>query len=328
MGTSVTSPAPKFLLGGPEETHLYHNSTLALEIDTGEIRWYYQHLNDHWDLDHPFERLLVETRVTPNPSEVSWINPRLQSGEVRKVITGIPGKTGIVYTLDRETGEFLWATPTNYQNVILDIDGATGAVTINPEVIFRELEQEVFVCPTWAGGKDWEAGAYSPLTHTMYYPLRNTCGQMLATSNFESERARELTRGGQGGLAIYSLASRHQITPGTDYLGTVRAISVETGETTWLHEQRAHTMSLVATGGGLVFGGDANGRFKAFDDRTGEVLWEINLGSSVSGYPITYAVDGRQYVAVNTGAGSINLTPELRPSRGTSLFVFALPSRE
>ncbi len=84
----------------------------------------------------------------------------------------------------------------------------------------------------------------------------------------------------------------------------------------------------VATGGGLVFGGDANGRFKAFDDRTGEVLWEINLGSSVSGYPITYAVDGRQYVAVNTGSGSINLTPELRPSRGTSLFVFALPSRE
>ena len=85
-------------------------------------------------------------------------------------------------------------------------------------------------------------------------------------------------------------------------------------------------MSLVATGGGLIFGGDSNGRFRAFDDETGEVLWEINLGSSVSGYPITYAVDGRQYVAVNTGAGSINLTPELRPSRGTDLFVFSLPS--
>jgi alcohol dehydrogenase (cytochrome c) len=328
VGTSVTSPAPKFLLGGADETHLYHNSTLALEIDTGEIRWYYQHLNDHWDLDHPFERLLIDTRVAPDPVEVSWINPRLQPGEERKVVTGIPGKTGIVYTLDRETGEFLWATPTNYQNVISQIDGATGAVTVNPEVIFRELEQEVFVCPTWAGGKDWEAGAYSPLTHTMYYPLRNTCGQMLATSNFESDRARALTAGGQGGLAIYSLASRHQITPGTDNLGTVRAISVETGETTWLHEQRAHTMSLVATGGGLVFGGDANGRFRAFDDRTGEVLWQVNLGSSVSGYPITYSVDGRQYVAVNTGAGSINLTPELRPSRGSNLFVFALPSRD
>ena len=328
MGTSVTSPAPKFYLGGTENTHLYHNSTLALEVETGEIRWYYQHLNDHWDLDHPFERLLVDTPVAPNPDAVQWINPRLQSGEVRKVITGIPGKTGLVYTLDRETGEFLWATPTIRQNVIENIDGATGTVTVNQEVVFRAVEQEVFVCPTWAGGKDWEAGAYSPRTRTMYYPLRNTCAQMLATADFESVRAQALTAGGQGGLAIYSLAARHQIAPGTDNLGTVRAISVETGETSWLYETRAGTMSLVATGGGLIFGGDSNGRFRAFDDETGEVLWEINLGSSVSGYPITYAVDGRQYVAVNTGAGSMNLTPELRPSRGTDLFVFALPSRD
>ncbi len=65
QGTSVTSPAPKFLLGGVENTHLYHNSTLALDVETGEIRWYYQHLNDHWDLDHPFERLLVDTAVAP-----------------------------------------------------------------------------------------------------------------------------------------------------------------------------------------------------------------------------------------------------------------------
>jgi PQQ-dependent dehydrogenase (methanol/ethanol family) len=326
LGTSVTSPAPKFFLGGTENTHLYHNSTLALEVDSGEIRWHYQHLNDHWDLDHPFERLLVETAVTPDPDAVSWINPNLQIGEVRKVVTGIPGKTGIVYTLDRATGEFLWATPTVYQNVIEDIDGASGAVTVNPEVIFRESEQVVFVCPTWIGGKDWEAGAYSPLTNTMYYPLRNTCAQMLATADFSSDTAQALTAGGQGGLAIYSLAARHQIAPGTDNLGTVRAISAETGVTKWLYEQRAGTMSLVATGGGLIFGGDSNGRFRAFDHETGEVLWEVNLGSSVSGYPITFAVDGQQYVAVNTGGGQINLTPELHPSRGTNLFVFALPT--
>ena len=325
LGTSVTSPAPKFYLGGTENTHLYHNSTLALEVETGEIRWHFQHLNDHWDLDHPFERLLVETRVAPDPDAVTWINPNLQSGEVRKVITGIPGKTGIIYTLDRATGEFLWATPTVFQNVVESIDVTTGVATENPEVIFTESEQVVFVCPTWTGGKDWEAGAYSPLTNTMYYPLRNTCAQMLATADFDSDTARALTAGGQGGLAIYSLAARHQITPGTDNLGTVRAISVETGETKWLYEQRAGTMSLVATGGGLIFGGDANGRFRAFDHETGEVLWEVNLGSSVSGYPITYAVDGVQYVAVNTGGGQINLTPELRPSRGTNLFIFALP---
>ena len=157
IGTSVTSPAPKFLIGGIGNTHLYHNSTLALDADTGEIVWYYQHLNDHWDLDHPFERLLVDTAVAPDPAAVTWINPRLQPGERRRVVTGIPGKTGVVYTLDRETGEFLWARPTVAQNVISGIDGATGAVTENAEVVFRSEGQEVMACPTWQGGKDWES---------------------------------------------------------------------------------------------------------------------------------------------------------------------------
>ncbi|MEE2778652.1 MAG: PQQ-binding-like beta-propeller repeat protein [Acidobacteriota bacterium] len=328
IGTSVTSPAPKFLIGGSDKKHLYHNSTLALDVETGEIRWYYQHLNDHWDLDHPFERLLVDTEVAPDADAVSWINPNIEPGEMRKVVTGIPGKSGVVYTLDRETGEFLWATPTNVQNVIRHIDGATGEVFENKEIVFEELEQQVFVCPTWAGGKDWEAGAYSPRTHLMYFPIRNTCAEMIATQNMQSDRVRQLTAGGQGGLEIYSLAARHQIAPGRDNFGTVRAISVTTGEETWLHEQRAGTLSLVATGGGLVFGGDSNGRFKAFDDETGAVLWEIALGASVSGYPISFAVDGRQYVSVSTGPGSIGLTPELRPARGSNLFVFALPERD
>ena len=313
VGTSVTSPAPKFLIGGTDNQHLYHNSTLALDADTGEIVWYYQHLNDHWDLDHPFERLLVDTVVAPDAAAVDWINPRVQPGEVRKVITGIPGKTGVVYTLDRETGEFLWATPTITQNVISHIDGASGAVTENPELVFTGAGQEVLTCPHASGGKDWEAGAYSPLTNTMYYPLRNVCARMMAE--------------GPESTSVYAIAWRPEIAPGTDQVGTVWAISAETGETAWIHEQRSATMSLVATGGGLVFGGDVNGRFRAFDHETGEVLWEINLGSSVSGFPITFAVDGRQYVAVSTGTPRfVNLTPELNnSSQGNNLFVFALP---
>jgi len=315
VGTSVTSPAPKFMLGGVDNKHLYHNSTLALDADTGEIVWYYQHLNDSWDLDHPFERLLVDTAVAPEASEVPWINPGIQPGEVRRVVTGVPGKTGVVYTLDRETGEFLWARNTVTQNVISDIDGATGAVTENAELVFSAEGQEVLACPTWNGGKDWEAGAYSPLTNTMYMPLRNACARMLATT--------------APGTSHYALAVRNQIAPGTDQVGTVHAISAETGETVWLHEQRAATMSLVATGGGLVFGGDNNGRFKAWDQETGEVLWEINLGSAVTSFPISYAVDGRQYIAVGTGTASTaslfgRLTPEIRPSAGNNLFVFAL----
>ena len=317
VGTSVTSPAPKFMIGGTDLKHLYHNSTLALDADTGEIVWYYQHLNDHWDLDHPFERLLVDTAVAPDPAVVPWINPGLQPGEVRKVMTGIPGKTGIVYTLDRATGEFLWAMPTTAQNVVSAIDGVTGAVTENAELVFEREGQDMLICPSFVtGGKDHEAGAYSPLTGLMYYPLRNVCARMMATT--------------EGGVTLYNLAQRQQIAPGTDQVGAVYAISAETGATAWVYEQRAGTTSLIATGGGLVFGGDGNGRFRALDQETGESLWEINLGTSVTGFPITYAVDGRQYVVASTGSSlssrdNMRLTPELRPSNGNNLFVFALP---
>ena len=234
VGTSVTSPAPKFMLGGADLAHLYHNSTLALNADTGEIVWYYQHLNDSWDLDHPFERLLVDTPVRPDPAAVSWINPRLRPGEERRVVTGIPGKTGVVYTLDRETGEFLWATPTITQNVISGIDGATGAVTENAELVFSASGQTVLACPHASGGKDWEAGAYSPLTNTMYMPLRNTCSRMQVRTLEDGDEANRL----------YALAWRSQIAPGTDQVGAVHAISAETGATAWKYEQRAATMSL------------------------------------------------------------------------------------
>lgn len=300
VGTSVTSPAPKFMLGGVDNKHLYHNSTLALDGDTGEIRWYYQHLNDHWDLDHPYERMLVDTAVAPDPDAVTWINPRLQPGETRKVVTGVPGKTGVVYTLDRETGEFLWATPTITQNVISDIDGATGEVTGNAEVTFTRMGQEVLSCPGWGGGKNWPAGAYSPLTNTMYIPMQNMCARVLST---ETDPDR---------LELYQLAARFELAPGKEDRGSIWAISAETGEATWLYEQPAGTQAVVATGGGLVFGGGANGRFRAFDQETGAVLWEINLGSPVLGFPITYEVDGKQYVVASTGDQN-------------NLFVFALP---
>ena len=315
VGTSITSPAPKFMLGGRDLEHLYHNSTLALDADTGDIVWYYQHLTDHWDLDHPFERILVDTAVAPDAAAVDWINPRLRPGERRRVVTGIPGKTGVVYTLDRATGEFLWATPTIAQNVISHIDGATGAVAENSEVVFSATGQQVTVCPSWYGGKDWEAGAYSPLTNAMYMPLRNTCAQQMSLPFEESP--------------FLALSQREELAPGVEELGMVLAISAETGATLWRHDQRAATTSLAATGGGLVFGGDANGRFRAHDHETGAVLWEINIGSPVTGFPITYAVNGRQYVAASTGnTGTTNaqsrLTPELRPSAGNTLFVFAL----
>jgi alcohol dehydrogenase (cytochrome c) len=318
VGTSVTIPAPKFLLGGNDKEHLYHNSTLAIDADTGRIVWHYQHVVDHWDLDHPFERLLVDTAVAPDPTEVAWINPRVKPGERRSVVTGIPGKTGIVYTLDRRTGEFLWARPTVMQNVITTIDGATGKASVNPETLFTGVDQERLVCPGSSGGKNFPAGAYNPQTNVMFYPLQNLC-MMARTTTATRDPAR-----------VYGLSMPNQLAPGTENVGTVYAISAETGKTLWKHEQRAGMMSLVATGGGLVFGGDAHGRFMAFDERNGKILWETNLGSPVSGYPVTFAVDGKQYVAVGTGgslvANSVNrLTPERKGENTAAMHVFALP---
>src|SRR6185369_7275186 len=128
IGTSVTSPAPKFLLAGNDRKYLYHNCTLAIDVATGKIVWYYQHLVDHWDFDHPFERILLDTELAPDKSAVRWISPDIKPGQRYKVVTGIPGKSGIVYTLDRRTGKFLWATPTVQQNVVDRIDGRTGEV--------------------------------------------------------------------------------------------------------------------------------------------------------------------------------------------------------
>jgi len=318
IGTSVTSPAPKFLLAGNDKKYLYHNSTLAIDADTGKLKWYYQHIVDHWDLDHPFERILVDTAVAPDASQVTWINPRLRPGERRKVLTGIPGKTGIVYTLDRETGEFLWARPTNFQNVVSKIDGATGAVTVNPETTFSHAGEERLICPNTNGGKNFPAGAYSPLNNAIFMPVQNTCA-------IESPISDKIVP-----TSAYMLNMKAQIAPGADKIGTVHAVSVETGKTLWKFENRAGVLSLVATGGGLVFGGDTNGRFRALDQDTGKVLWEINLGSPVNGYPITYTANGKQYVAVSTGnslvsSGVNRLAPELKPDGANAIFVFALP---
>jgi len=318
VGTSVTHPAPKFMLAGNDKQYLYHNSTLAINPDTGKIVWYYQHLVDHWDIDHTFERLIVDTQVAPRASAVSWINPRLKAGEKRKVLTGIPGKSGIVYTLDRATGEFLWARPTIRQTLVSNIDGATGKVTVNPESLFHKKGDTAVVCPTMSGGKNWWGGTYSPLTNAMYYTMLNTCATMSATADKPSDDS------------LYAVAGRTTLAPGNNNAGSLYAISVSTGETLWQFDQRAGMLSLLSTGSGLLFGGDANGRFRAFDQKTGKVLWEINLGASVTGYPISYTVNGKQYVAVSTSrpnAQMLSLTPELRVANSNQMFVFALPDR-
>jgi len=309
FGTSVTSPAPKYTMEGNDLQYLYHNSTMALDADTGEIVWFYQHMVDHWDYDFPFERLLVDTAVAPDPDAVEWINPDIEPGREYKVLTGIPGKPGLVYTLDRENGDFLWATPVVYQNLVQDIDVRTGAVTLNPETLFTEVGQEVLTCGGISRG--WPSGTYSPSTNAMYYSLQHTCETVTST----------LTAPDLNNLYGRVQTLNAPRPDGQPYPpNSVAAISVETGEIMWNYEQEAVMMSLMSTDGGLIFGGDNNGRMKALDQSSGELLWEVNVGSTVSGYPTTFMANGKQYLAISTGrslyAGATD---------ANLLFVFALP---
>ncbi len=318
-GTSIASPTPKFELAGNDKDYLYMTSTIALDAKTGKIVWHYQHIHDFWDFDHTFERLLVDTEVAPDKGSVPWINPKVKPGEVRKVLTGAPGKTGIIYTLDRKTGEFLWARPTVQQNVLLGIDVKTGRPINNPAAIFTKPDQALDICPAFTGGKNWTAGAYNPESKLMLVPLQNICS--VVTS------AGPKTGPGQLGMDI---DYRAVMAPGETNVGTIQAISAATGKTAWKYEQRAGTMSLVDTAGGVLFAADAGGRFHAIDDTNGKALWDVNLSAPISGFPVAYGVGGKEFVAVGTGsspeaAGLGRMTPEIQTQNANVLYVFALP---
>ena len=324
-GTGVTAPMPEVLRGSGKADLLYTNSTLAIDPETGRRVWYFQHLpRDNWDLDHVFERMIVTTQVAPSPDEVPWINPGVRSGETRKVITGIPGKTGVVWTLDAKTGQFLWARPTIYQNIMTGVDLRTGRPIINEASTPQSMDNPAFACPYLLGGKDQPSGAYSPLTGAMYMPMNNTCMDIAPSV----EKA--------GPSDGYDLSTKVRHVPGanpaTAPVGRIDAISASTGKTRWSYQQRAPIYgSVLATGGNLVFGGDIVRRFRALDAETGAVVWETILNGPVGARPMTYRVGGRQYLAVGAGGvtqgtGILALTPELTTTTGSNtLFVFALP---
>ena len=321
-GTSVPAPSPEILRGSGAGAVLYSNSTLALRPTTGELAWYFQHLpRDNWDLDHPFERILVDIEVEPDAEHATSINPALRPGEKRKVMTGFPGKTAILWTLDRETGEFLWARETIYQNVISSIDAATGAARINEEVVLQTLDDEYgVVCPSAGGGKDWPTSSYSPLTGALYVPLQNMCMKPTITTT---------QPGPEDG---YAIAFNMQLAPGKTGLGRLEAYSARTGALLWRFEETATMLSTLTTAGGLVFAGNSDRRFRAFDAATGEMLWETLLNGPVTGYPIAFEVDGEQYVAVSAGGGDLltggfNRIVGLKPRAGSNtLYAFKLSS--
>ena len=284
---------------------LFTNSTVAINTDDGTLNWHFQHVPaEALDLDEVFERVLVN-----------------RGGE--KLVFSL-GKYGILWKSDRVTGEFKGYKETVFQNAFTNIDAVTGRVTYREDIQNAKLNEWTSACPSSAGGKDWHSMTYHEPSGLMIAPLSQTCLENAA-------REVALVQGG-GGLAA---SRRFFEMPGTDgNLGKIGAYNVDTMEEVWSHQQRAsfHTGTM-STAGDLVFVGDLDRRFKALNARTGKLLWETRLGTSVQGHPVSFAIDGKQYIAVTSAVGgtSPRTVPDViateitYPRWGNALYVFSLP---
>ena len=290
---------------GTDGDALYSNTVLALDPDTGKIVWHNQLLpGETHDMDEVFESILVDR------------------GERKSLFK--MGKLAILWEIDRRTGKMLSARDLGYQNIV-DVDPATGKVTYRPGMM-PEIGKPHDFCPSTAGFKSWRAMSYHPETRAFYIPMELTCQNLIFTEVAKVE--------GGGGLGNGRRRDYHHPESG-DNLGLFTAMDSVTGQVRWLHRQRApFNSAALTTGGGLVFIGDWDRYLNAYDVDSGKLLWQTRLTNSPQGFPMTYAVDGRQYLAVPVGGGAASwgtlipllLTPEFqRPATSNALFVFALP---
>jgi len=292
---------------------LYSNSTLALNPTTGKLVWYFQHLpGDDWDEDWTNERTLIHTKLNPNPQYLKWINPRIKPGEERDTIFAA-GESGGIFLLDRLTGEFLWANPFPFDAPnfwLKNIDVNTGKTYLNEDLIFRTKAEEKIIC--FFNTRSYWPAAYSPLTNSMYVPYIDVC-----LDNIEGGQRKGVPRAGSNPQELNGIAK----------------INVETGEILRFGKQRAPSNGAVlATAGNLIFWGDLDRRLHAYDAENGKQLWEGIVGGSVAVSTITYAVNGKQYVAILTGDGALGPglvtlhAPEIKRVAGhNAVYVFALP---
>lgn len=283
---------------------LYTDSTLALDPRTGRMVWYYQHVaGESLDMDAVFERVLVD----------------LDGHAYLFTI----GKDGILWKLDRNNGKFVDFTETIYQNVFLPLDKTTGQLKYRQDIVNAKIGDKISACPGLFGGHNWQATAYSPQTHSLIIPLHQLCAALTG-------RAVQMVEGGGG------FGADQQDFPMPDangMLGRLSSWDLSTMKVRWSQTQRAMFLTgALTTGGGLAFIGDADRYFKAFDVDTGELKWQTRLASAAHGYPISYSVNGRQYVAVPAGSGIFRfITSQLmseiyQPQGGNALYVFELPN--
>ncbi len=294
---------------GESKDALYTDSTLALDPDTGKLVWHAQHMKrDVWDLDWVFEQSLLTLPVNGKPTEL--------------VVTG--GKTAIFDAMDRATGKHVFSRDLGLQNIVTAIDPVTGEETTN-QALEPEPGKTKLLCPNSNGARNWPTTAFDPASYILYVPLIETCTEYSWTPRSAAQIA-------AGGDDIH-FAQRPR-PDGDGKFGRLEAINLATGKVLWTHRQRAPlASSLLATAGGLVFSGALDRFFSAYDATSGKLLWHTQLNAAPNSSPVTYSVQGEQYVAVVAGgggptSGSSSLTPEIiNPPGGTTLWVFKLPSR-
>jgi alcohol dehydrogenase (cytochrome c) len=284
--------------------NLYTASIVALDPDTGRIKWHFQEVpNDVWDFDATFEQILVDLPIR---------------GQTRKVMLH-PTKGGYIWMLDRQTGEFLKAWP-----FAKSINWVAG-ITESGKLVSRvepEVGKSKLICPSVVGAKNWNQGAYSPNTGMLYLPVQELCNDLVA-------RDEDILEGGPSTGGNWFMKAPYGGKPE----GYIAAFDAATGERRWSVPATSWIMaSILTTEGGLVFTGDPEGNFFALDARTGARLWSFQTGAGHRGSAVSYSIGGRQYIATPTGWGSLvgaahkGLFPNAPPARpGSALFVFALP---
>lgn len=287
---------------------LYTDSTVALRPQTGELVWYYQHHNrDVWDLDWVFEQSVVTLK---------------RDGRPRKLVV-TAGKAGIFDAVDAATGKFVFSSDLGVQNIVTSVDPVSGIKHISP-ALEPEPGKSKFMCPNSIGARNWMSTAINPASSVVYVPLLENC----ADYTYAPRDAGQTARGGVDIRFTPRLPPHHD-----GNFGRLAALNLQTGRIVWTHRQRTpFASSALATAGGLLFVGDVDRYFSAFDQSNGALLWRNRLPAAAESSPISYAVDGRQYVAVVAGSGSPMgaasraYTPEVvAPSAGTSVVVFELP---
>jgi len=292
-GVAQAKPWRRDLRGSGQGDTDYANSTVALDPDTGKLKWFFQHApGESLDLDEVYERVLIN------------------HGEQKTLMT--IGKAGILWKLDRVTGKFIDAKETVFQNIWSSIDRKTGRPNYRKDIVDQKVDQWLSSCPGPEGGHDWQATSYHQPSDTLIIPLSQSCVFML----------------GNGAQTFFEM-------PGSDgNMGRLSAYRTADMKPLWSFQQRAPFLTgVISTAGNVAFVGDFDRVFRAVDVRNGKTLWTTRLGTTVQGFPVSFSVDGKQYIAVTTGLGGGSpelkpgtmLTEVHRPPNGYNLFVFGLP---